>query len=119
MQLGAVHLLHPVAIALLMLGFMHATRITRFGDRLPEVVFWLLALVAAGALGVAAHNAGVSGQISRSRMATFAVVLSALIAVIIDFDQPQRGAIRISQAPLEMALKSMADDLMAEGRLPD
>lgn len=98
---------------------LHTTRITRFGDRLPEVVFWLLALVAAGALGVAAHNGGLSGHISRPRMAAFAIVLSALIAVIIDFDQPQRGAITISQEPLEMAVKTMAADLAAEGLRPD
>ncbi|WP_296900919.1 hypothetical protein [Thiohalocapsa sp.] len=95
---------------------LHTTRLSRVGDRLPEVVFWLMVLVAAGALAVAAHNGGLAGRISRSRMAVFAIVLSALIAVIMDFDQPQRGTITISQAPIEMTVKSMADDLAAEGQ---
>lgn len=98
---------------------LHATRIARFADRLPTVVFWLLVMVTAAALAVAAHNAGLAGHISRTRMGAFAVVLSALIAVIIDFDQPQRGAIVISQLPLDSTVASMAAELAAENALPD
>jgi hypothetical protein len=98
---------------------LHAARVARFSDRLPLVVFWLLVLVTAAALAVAAHNAGLAGHISRTRMGAFAVVLSALIAVIIDFDQPQRGAIVISQAPLTRTITAMADELGTVDMHPD
>ncbi|NBC13450.1 MAG: hypothetical protein GVY09_08925 [Gammaproteobacteria bacterium] len=49
----------------------------------------------------------------------FTVVLSALIAVIIDFDQPQRGVIVISQAPLARTVTAMADELAAADMPPD
>lgn len=98
---------------------LHSVRLAHFADRLPAIVFWLQVLVAAAALGVAAHDAGLAGHISRKRMWVFASVLSALIAVIIDFDQPRRGSIIIDQTPLQMTIENMHDTLVAERKQPD
>ena len=69
-------------------------------DRMPPVVTLLLLAIAALALAVAGHNAGLKGSITRLRMAGFVLILSFLMLVILDFDRPQTGLIRLSNAPL-------------------
>jgi hypothetical protein len=69
-------------------------------DRLPPVVTLLLLAIAALALAVAGHNAGLRGSINRPRMAGLVLILSFLMLVILDFDRPQTGFIRLSNAPL-------------------
>jgi len=75
-------------------------RTTAAFDRMPPVVTPLLLAIAALALAVAGHNAGLKGSISRSRMAGFVLILAVLMLVILDFDRPQTGFIRLNNAPL-------------------
>jgi hypothetical protein len=77
-------------------------------DRMPPVVTLLLLAIAALSLAVAGHNAGLRGGISRPRMAGFVLILSFLMLVILDFDRPQTGFIRLSNAPLSSAVEDMA-----------
>lgn len=76
-------------------------------DRTPPVVALLLLAIAALSLLVAGHNAGLEGGISRARMAGFVVILSFLMTVILDFDRPQTGFIRLSNAPLISTVEDM------------
>jgi len=85
----------------------HAIRLAVIHDRIPGAVFALLLLVAAASLAVAAHNVGLNGSINRWRMSAFALILSALILIIIDFDRGQHGLIRISLQPLEVVVKDL------------
>lgn len=76
-------------------------------DRMPPVVTLLLLAIAALSLLVAGHNAGLKGSISRLRMAEFVLMLAFLMLVILDFDRPQSGFIRLSNAPLISAVEDM------------
>jgi len=82
-------------------------RTTAAFDRMPPVVTLLLLAIAALALAVAGHNAGLRGTISRSRIAGFVLILAFLMLIILDFDQPQTGFIRLSSAPLLSAVGDM------------
>ena len=80
-------------------------------DRMPPVVTLLLLAIAALSLAVAGHNAGIRGGISRLRMAGFVLILSFLMVVILDFDRPQTGFIRLSNTPLFSVVEDMAGAL--------
>ena len=90
---------------------MHTLRIAALFDKLPGAVIWILAVIAGAALSVTGYNAGVTGFISRWRMTIFAFVLTGLMAVIIDFDRPGDGLIRVSRASVQMTIDDMAKDL--------
>jgi len=89
----------------------HATRLAVVNDRIPTSVLALLLLVAGASLAVAAHNAGLNGTINRSRTIAFAFTLAALMVVIVDFDQGQRGMIRNSHQPLELVVQDLEAQL--------
>ena len=55
----------------------------------------MLLFVAAASLSVAGFNAGISGRLNRWRMTIFALVLVGVMLVILDFDQPLDGFIRV------------------------
>lgn len=90
---------------------MHTIRAVAVVDRLPQVVLWMQLFIAAASLAVAGFNAGLSGRMSRWRMTALTFVLTAVIIVIIDFDMPQRGFIRVSQEPLVTVIRDMEADL--------
>jgi hypothetical protein len=86
-------------------------RTTAAFDRMPPVVTLLLLAIAALALAVAGHNTGLKGSISRPRTAGFVLILSFLMLVILDFDRPQAGFIRLNNAPLLSVVEDMAGAL--------
>ena len=90
---------------------MNTLRIAALFDKLPGAVIWMLAVIAAAALSVTGYNAGVTGFISRWRMSIFACVLTGLMVVIVDFDRPGDGLIRVTRASVEMVIDEMAKDL--------
>lgn len=91
----------------------HTVRLAAVEDHIPSVVMLLLILVAAVSLNVATQNAGRSGYTPRGRSLVFSIVLSALIVIIIDFDLPQRGFIRVNQESLQTLVKDMETALAA------
>jgi hypothetical protein len=96
-----------------------AIRLAVINDRIPGVVFALLLLVAAASLAVAAHNVGLNGTMNRWRMSAFALILSALILIIIDFDRGQHGLIRISLEPLEVVVEDLEILMATEKSRPE
>jgi hypothetical protein len=90
---------------------MHTTRLAATFDRLPPLVLWMLVLIAAASISVAGFNAGLGGFISRWRMSALTFVLAAVMLIIIDFDRPQHGLIRVTQEPLRAAVADMEDSL--------
>lgn len=85
----------------------HTVRLARGVDRLPSSILWMLLLIAAASISVAGFNAGFSGFISRLRMSALTLVLAAVMLIIIDFDRPRRGSIRVTQQPLIWAVTDM------------
>lgn len=76
-------------------------------DRLPGIVFALLLFIAAVALGGAGYNTAVQGQLHRWRKSVLALVLTALMLIITDFDRPVSGSIQVSQRALLLLVKDM------------
>ena len=74
-------------------------------DRIvPQAVIVMLFLLAIGAGAVLSYVAGASGH--PDRMPTYAVLvlICVVIYLIVDFDRPRRGLMRIDPAPLQQQL---------------
>lgn len=82
-------------------------RITVAFDRIPPSVSILLLAIAAFSLAVAGNNAGLAGRINRWRMSSFVIILTALMLLILDFDQPQAGFIRLNNSPIIALVEEM------------
>lgn len=90
---------------------MHTIRIAAFFDKLPRLVIVMLVFVAAATLLVAGFNSGVSGRISRWRISALALVLTGVMLVIVDFDRPVSGFVRVSQDSIHSTIADMEADL--------
>jgi hypothetical protein len=89
----------------------HSTRLAKILDRLPTIVLLMLVFITAASLAVAGFNAAISGGMNRLRMTVLTLVLASIIVVIIDFDLPQKGFIRVSQESLLAVIRDMEADL--------
>lgn len=89
----------------------HTLRFTAALDKLPSVVMWMLVFVAAASLSVAGYNAGIQGRMSRWRMSTFAIVLTGLMLVILDFDRPNEGLVKVNNFSVEAVVAAMEAEI--------
>jgi len=89
----------------------HIIRLTAVLDTLPKVVVWMLLFVAAAALAVAGYNAGIQGRMSRWRMSSFALVLTCLMFVILDFDRPNEGLVLVNSASIYTVIAEMEAEM--------
>lgn len=89
----------------------HTKRIAAITDKLPNMVFWMLILLSVSTLLVAGFHAGVSGRVSRWRMYLFALVLTGVIELIVDFDRPSEGLVRVAHNSISMVIIDMEADL--------
>lgn len=90
---------------------MHTTRLAIGFDRLPQVILLMLLLISAISLAIAGFNSGLSVRFSRWRMTALAFVFAFVIFIIIDFDYPQQGFIRVNQQPLLSTIEEMEANL--------
>lgn len=90
---------------------IHTVRIAAFFDTLPRIVLVTLLFIAAVSLAVAGFNAGISGRMSRWRMTALALVLAWVMLVILDFDRPSSGFIRVSQESIHTVIAEMEADV--------
>jgi hypothetical protein len=90
---------------------VHTIRVAAKFDQLPLAVILMLLLVASASLSVAGINAGISGRLNRLRMTTFAFVLMGVMLVILDFDQPIDGFIRVNHESLTNIVNEMEANL--------
>ena len=93
-----------------------ARRIRAIYDHIPLIVFGLLLVIAALSLGVSAHDAGLQEQPNRWRMFTFAVILTASVMVIVDFERPLRGFVQVNQRPMIDLIASMEGELRNQSK---
>jgi hypothetical protein len=84
----------------------HAARLAAIRDRLPMSILLLLGLSAVLAVAVVGKQQSVAKESAPGETLGFILLVSLVILVILDLNQPQRGWIRISQEPLELLLKS-------------
>ncbi len=89
----------------------HAIRLAAINDKLPIGVILMLIFIASASLSVAGFNAGISGRLNRLRMTTFAFVLTGVLLVILDFDQPLDGFIRVNHGSLTNIVNEMEANL--------
>lgn len=89
----------------------HTTRIMALIDKLPGVVMLMLLFIMTASLAVAGYNAGIQGHISRWRMSAFALVLTGLLVVILDFDRPNTGAVIVTNYSIDAVIEEMENNL--------
>jgi hypothetical protein len=101
----------PVAIPLTNtlnnLTSAHAARLVAFRDRLPGSV--VLLLLASGALStfLVGRSQGSSDDAAAASMVGFLLLVSLVVWVIFDLNDPTRGLITLSQEPMQRVLQSM------------
>lgn len=86
----------------------HAARLAAFRERLPESIVLLLfigAIVPAFLMGL---QQGKSPRPHLSGTASFIFMVTLVVYVILDLNQPGSGMIRVNQEPFERLLQSMA-----------
>ena len=90
---------------------MHTIRMAALIDKLPNAVIWMLIFISAATIIVTGFNAGLSGKISRWRTATLAMVMTGVMLMILDYDRPRDGFIRVSQDSLITVIAEMEKNL--------
>ena len=90
-------------------------RVAAIVDCLPPVVLTMLLLIAAATVSVAGFNAGLSGRISRWRATILCLVVAAIMLVILDFDRPITGFIRVSNESIRAVIAEMEAGLGSSG----
>jgi hypothetical protein len=85
---------------------LHAARINALVRRVPVRVIQTLMLVGVAAAGLVGYAFGLAKRRHASGMVILAVLVSTIVLVILDLDDPARGLIRVNQASI---LKLQAD----------
>jgi hypothetical protein len=85
----------------------HAARLAATRDRLPVSIVLLLFLAAIGTMALVGRQQGLSGERYLGAMILFVALVSMVVWVTLDLNQPQRGLITVSQEPLERLLSGM------------
>ncbi len=108
----AVHQGTPVAVPLAdnlnAVTSNHGTRLAAFKDRLPTSIVGLLLLASLMATLLVGRQQGASPRPHVVGALTFVALVTMVVYVILDLNQPARGLIRVSQEPMERVHASMA-----------
>jgi hypothetical protein len=91
----------------------HGTRVMAMENHVPEVILWLLALVASMTLAVTGYSSGLRSERLVPLRLILAVLIAATLTVIVDLDRPRRGVIKVSQG----SMLNLQDQLLSEARL--
>ena len=83
---------------------MGEKRVTALRNHVPVVVSLMLAGTAVVAMGFSGYGAGVSGVKRRFANVIMALLVSTLIALMLDLQRPDRGTIEIPTQPLQDTL---------------
>jgi hypothetical protein len=89
---------------------MHTRRDVANTNHVPEPVWWLLILIMLVAMGMVGVTDAQGSQSTLIARVVLAVALSATLSLTLDLDRPQRGVIRVSQAPMRALYDSMGSD---------
>ena len=84
-----------------------ASRLAAVQDRLPAAIVWLLFLAAAISTALIGRQQGFAGRHEYAGLASYVLLVTLVVYVTLELNQPGRGLIRISQEPFERLLASM------------
>jgi hypothetical protein len=85
----------------------HAARLAATRDRLPPSIGLLLFVATVVTMVLIGTQQGASREWHLSAMAGFVVLVSMVVGVILDLNQPQRGLIRVGQEPMQRLLSGL------------
>jgi hypothetical protein len=98
----------PLVNTLNELTSRHADRLAAIHHRLPWNVELLLGLAAISAMLLVGTQKGAFGERNPVPIAVFVALVSLVVWLTLDLNQPGTGFIRVSQEPLERLLSTMA-----------
>lgn len=78
----------------------HETRLASLRTHVPDVVMWVLIVVAGMVLGYGGHVAGKEDTRLRLANVLMAVMVACVIVLVMDLDRPERGLVQVSRQPL-------------------
>lgn len=76
---------------------LHAKRLTANENHVPETILLLLYFVGIMSMGLIGYGCGLGGHRNFFVTMLASMIIAAVILVIIDFDRPRRGLIKVSQ----------------------
>jgi hypothetical protein len=85
----------------------HASRLAARRDRLPTSIAMLLFLSAVISMVLVGSHQGASGERDFAGTIGIIVLVSLVVWVTLDLNQPYRGSIRVSQEPMERILSGI------------
>ena len=87
---------------------LHAKRVTAgLRNRIPGTIWVGLFVIATLSLGAMGYHSGLAGPTRSLAVVAVAFAFSAVIALVVDLDRPQEGALVVSQQPLIDVRQSM------------
>lgn len=75
---------------------LYSSRIAWFMARVPNVIMWILAIIAIASLGIVGYGFGLVDQRNWLIMAMLSAIIAVVIVMIVDLDRPEAGPTRIS-----------------------
>jgi hypothetical protein len=97
----------PLTNTLNQLTSIHAERVGAIENRLPVTIPLLLYVSALVATMLVGREQGFENNIEIPATLSFILLVSLAVYVTLDLNQPQRGLVTVSQAPIERVLSSM------------
>lgn len=101
----------PIAVSLTNtlngLTSSHASRVWAMEDRLPGIIELLLFSAAAISTALVSRLQATNNKVNPLGMLSFILLITLVVYVVLDLNQPGKGMIQISQGPLERLLASM------------
>ena len=97
----------PLTNTLNNLTSAHAARVVALKDRLPESVVGLLFVAAAIATGLVGRAQGTAKQPPLGGTMSFLFLVTLVVYVILDLNNPVKGFIVVSQEPMQRVLAGM------------
>jgi hypothetical protein len=85
----------------------NAARVAGLHDRLPPSILLLLFTAAVIAIALAGRQQGASGDRRFGAAIGFTVLVSMVVWITVDLNQPRRGLITVSQEPMERLQKEL------------
>jgi hypothetical protein len=99
----------PLINALNAVTSSHAERLAAVRDRLPTIIVVLLLISAVVSAMLVGREQRVSDEEDLAGTISFIVLVSCIIFVTLDLNQPNRGFISIDQEPIQRLLSTMSE----------
>lgn len=89
---------------------LHEKRLSALENHVPEILFWLVCIIAIVSFGFVGYRSGLDGRRRFLSTASLALVVILVLAVILDLDRPRHGFIKIDGRSL-VSVKQRLDVL--------